>query len=241
MIRNYKALGVAFAAMLALSAFAAQGASAISGLTTEPAGISPVFVTGDQEGHTTFTATAHGGSVSCTEVGYKGQGNSVSGRVSELTVTPTYNTNTKAGANNCTAFGFPTHVTNHDCSFTFTTPTGGSATVPTWNPNDIHLLCSTGKGITITPTFGGISVCSQTIAAQTATGGHVVGTNITDSVSGKMAVTLDLTVTGIHYVGTGGVCGTAGVTTTDGDLTGSSTVRCYSDAAHATQIGCTFS
>jgi hypothetical protein len=238
MIRNYKALGVAFAAVLALSAFMAQGAAANSGLTTEPE-VKEVFVTGDQDGgKTIFTSPAHGGNVSCTEVTYKGSGVPVGGKVSHMTITPSYPTLTSGGANNCNAFGFPTHVINHDCVFTFTTPIG-TATAPTWGTNEIHLVCSTGKGITITPTFAGASVCTQTIAAQTPTSGHVVGKNTT--INGKMAVTLEITSTGIHFVGNGSVCGPNGVTTTDGTLTGNSGVRCFSDVGHVNQIGCTFS
>ena len=241
MIRNYKTLGVAIAAMLALSAFVAQGASA-KPLTLEGENIgASIFTTGDQDGGLTkFTSVAHGGNVSCTEVHYLGAGAVASLAVNHQSVVPSYPTLTKAGANNCSAFGFPTHVINHGCQFTFTTPTSIGVGQVTWSgASQVHQTCSAGSAITITPTFGGVSVCTQTIGEQTPTGGHVVGKNITHN--GKMAVTLEITVTGIHFIGNGGVCGPNGVTTTDGTLTGNSTVTCFSDAAREKQIGCTFS
>jgi hypothetical protein len=240
MIRNYKALGVAVVAMLAFSAFAAQIASAIPLTTTESAITGNVFTTGTQEGNIVFSAPSHGGNVTCTELDYKGKGAAVSGAINEQTVEQSYPTNTVGGAANCTAFGFAgAHITATGCNFTFTTPTKIVAGEVTWSAEQAHLVCETGKNITITPTAFGVSVCTQTIAQQTPTGGHTVGTNTT--INGKMAVKLKTTVTGIHYVGTGGACGTAGVTTTDGTLTGTANVQCFSNEPRTTQIGCTFS
>jgi len=108
----------------------------------------------------------------------------------------------------------------------------------TCSVSQLHLVCPAGKAIEITPTFFGASVCTQTIAAQTPTGGHVVGHNV--AASSPMDVTLEIKLTGIHYVGTGSSCGNS-ETHTDATLTGNSTVKCYSDAVHAKQVGCTFS
>jgi len=55
-----------------------------------------------------------------------------------------------------------------------------------------------------------------------------------------MDITLEITMTGIHYTGTGSVCGN-GETHSDMTYTGNSTVRCYQDEAHTRQVGCTFS
>ncbi len=237
MIRNYKAFGLALVAMLALGALAAQGVSA-QPLTTEGLASGTVYTTGNQEGQYIFKSG--GGEVKCSEVVFAGKGTVSEGKNSEQTVTPSYPTNTPSGANNCTAFGFAgTHVITNGCTFTLTTPTGGVTNEPTWNASsDIHMLCPAGKSIEITPTFFGASVCTQFIGPQTPTGGHIVGTNITDNE--KMAITLNTTITGIHYIGTGGSCG-ENKTNTDGSLTGSSKVTCYSDEAHTKQIGCTFS
>ena len=241
MIRNFKALGLAFAAMLALGAFAAQGASAVP-LTVEGLGgvATTAYTSGDQDGGThVFKST--GGSVSCVEASFIGSGaaNS-SGAVNEQTVSASYPTEKAGGGNNCTAFGFAgTHVKMNECTYTFTTPTqiAGQATgVVTFEPP--HLVCPAGKAVEITPTSFGFSVCTQTIAAQTPTGGHVIGRNVAGS--SPMDITLEITLTGIHYTGTGSSCGD-GTTHSDGSLTGNSTVKCYSDPARTKQVGCTFS
>jgi hypothetical protein len=240
MIRNRKMLGIAVAAMLALSAFVAQVASASPLTTTESAVTGTVFTTGTQEGRIKFNAPSHGGEESCNELDYKGKGAAVSGAINEQTVEQFYPTNTVSGAANCSEFGFSgAHITATGCNFTFTTPTKLAAGEVTWSAEQLHLVCESGKVITKTPTAFGVSVCTQTIAAQTFTGGHTVGTNAT--INGKMAVKLNTTITGIHYIGTGGACGTAGVTTTDGTLTGIANVQCFSNEARTTQIGCTFS
>ncbi len=248
MIRNYKAFGLALVAMLAFGAFAAQGASA-SPLTCEGLALgAKCFSTGDQDGGLTKFKTA-GGEISCTEVSYRDEGTvtSASGGVNEVTVTPSYPTEKSGGGNNCTAFGFAgAHITTTGCNFTLTTPTKIKAGEVTWDTStglageeaQVHLVCETGKSIQVTPTAFGASVCTQTIEAQTPTMGHVIGTNA--GTVEKMDVTLNITLSNIHYKGTGSSCGNS-ETHTDASLTGGSTVKCYSDSAHTKQINCTFS
>jgi len=233
MIRNAKGFGLAVMAVCLLGAIVAQGASAKSALTI-PAPVPPtVSITGD--GHNTPThLRANGSTVTCNTTTYSAKDTSGTGSISEMTVAPTYSA--------CTAFGFATaHVKTNSCTFTFTTPsTLIKAGEPTWHGADLHLLCPSGKSIEITPTAFGASVCTQFLSPQTPTGGHVVGTNA--GTTAEMDVTLDITLTGIHYTGTGGACGNA-ETHSDAELEGNSTVRCYKSEVHTTenQINCTFS
>ncbi len=229
MIRNYKTLGLALMAMFAFGAIAAQGASAVP-LTVETAAPT-VFVTGDQDGGS-HTFTTPEGNVTCTNTTFSGSGAQASGQVNHLTVTPDYTS--------CKAFFIANaDVIHNGCTYTFTTPSTdiGDGQV-TWHPNDLHIVCPTGKSIQITPTVFGASVCTQSVGPQTVTGGHVVGKNVLGSK--PMDITLEITLSGIHYTGTGGACGNS-ETHSDATYTGNSTVRCFSDEAHTKQVGCTFS
>ncbi len=245
MIRNFKAFGLALVAVLALGAFAAQGASAIP-LTVEGiASGGTVFPLGDQDGGThVFKSSA--GNVVCAEASFPAKGSvGAGGAVNEITVTPNYPTEKAGGGANCTAFGFAnTHVKTNGCTYTFTTPTAVSPGVVTWHGSQVHLECPAGKVIEITPTSFGVSVCTLTIESQTPTGGHVIGRNA--GTPEKMDITLEITLEGIHYIGHGAPCDpeTNGIKTTtesNATLTGNSTIKCYSNEAHTTQVGCTFS
>jgi hypothetical protein len=233
MIRNYKTFGLALVAMLALCAFVAQGVSA-NPLTVE--GIEAgktVYLTGDQdEGKHKFSSSA---TVECTTAHFLAQATA-----SELTVTPSYPTEKTGGGNNCVAFGFAdTHIKMNGCQYTFTTPTKIGSGEVTWHPKDVHITCPEGKKVEITPTTFGVSSCTQFIAAQTPTTvekSHAVGRNAGTVTA--MDITLEVTLTGIHWTGSGGACGTGG---TNASYTGNSTIKCYSDEARTKQVGCTFS
>jgi len=228
MIRNYKAFALAFAAMFALGAIVAQGASATP--LTVGTSAPTVFITGDQDGGT-HTFTTPNGNVQCTNTSFSGSGANTEGKglVKEITVTPDYTS--------CKAFGIATaHVTHNGCTYTFTTPSTLLKTGEVkWDPNDLHIECPAGKSIQITPTVFGVSSCTQSVGPQTVTGGHVIGRN-----AGTNDITLEITLSGIHYTGTGGVCGNS-ETHSDATYVGSSTVKCFSDSAHTNQISCTFS
>lgn len=248
MIRKYQAFGLAVVAMLAVGAFMAQGASAVPLTCTGIALNAKCFSTGDQDGGT-HKFTSGGGSITCTEATFKDEGTVTSseGGVNEFTVFPNYPTEKAGGGNNCTAFGFAgAHIKMNECTYTFTTPTQlpapavtGEVTFMTGSETfPLHLVCPTGKEIEVTPTAFGASVCTQKIPPQTPTSGHVIGKNA--GTSAEMDVTLEIKLTGIHYSGTGSSCGNS-ETHTDGTLTGNSTVKCYSNSTHTTQVGCTFS
>jgi hypothetical protein len=240
MIGNRRIFSLAVMAMFALSALLAQGASATP-LTVEGIAVGgTVFMTGDQDGGTAVYKSA-GGSISCVE----GTGTSsavvgAGGAVNEVTGTANAPTEKAGGGNNCTAFGFAgAHVKQNECTGTSTTGTSIKPGEVTWSAaTQGHLLCPTGKQIEITPTAFGASLCTQSIAPQTGTGGHVVGRNA--GTAGAMDITLESTLTGVHYTGTGSSCGNS-ETHTDGSITGNSTVKCYSDVTHTVRVGCTFS
>ena len=223
-----KAFGILVAGALALGALLVQSASAIP-LTVNEGGVGKTYYTGDQDGGKfTFTSTA---TVQCTTVVLTATTEGAS--VSEVTIFPS----TLSG---CTAFGFATaHIKTNGCSITVTTgsATQLSATEVTLHPQDVHVECPTGKKIDVTPTTFGVSVCTQSIGSQTPTGGHGTATNSGAATADGMDVTLQLTLKGLEWTGTGGACGTSG---TNAELTGNSTVRAFSNEAHTTQRGITF-
>jgi len=225
MMHKYKALGVALAAVLALSALAAQAASA-SPLTVTGGGTT--FYTGDQD-KTPWIWTDGSLSAECvaTTITASSSGESVT----ETTWTATYD--------KCTGFGFALMHWNHNgCTYTFTTPTQISPGVVTWSASNIHIVCPVGKSIEYTPTSFGVSVCTRFINSQTPTGGHVVGRNVAGS--SPTDVTLEITLEGIHYTGTGGVCGNS-ETHTNWKWTGNSTVSAFSNGGHSTLRSIKFS
>jgi hypothetical protein len=229
MIRKHKAFGLALVAVFALSAFVAQGASA-NPLTVEGGATGTTFYTGDQDNGLHIFHN-DGGNVECSTAVFTGTTTGAS--VNELTITPSYN--------ECKAFGFAKAEVHHNgCNYTFTTPETKSANEVTWNNNQIHIVCNTGNPITITPTFAGVSVCTQFVDTQTPTGGHVTGTNAGVNNPNGMDITLHVALTGIHYFGTGGACGN-NETHNNATYNGTSTVRAFSNAAHSIQRGITFS
>jgi len=228
-MNRYKALGIAFAAVLALSALAAQTASA-SPLTVTEGASGTTFYTGDQDNATWIWKDSSGNEANCPATSIAASSSGAT--VSETTWTATYE--------KCTGFGFPMHWNHNGCTYTFTEPTQLKAGEVTWNASAIHILCPTGKQIEYTPTVLGTSVCTRFVNPQTPTSGHVVGRNAGKSGATEMDVTLEITLSGIHYTGTGGVCGNS-ETHTDWSWSGNSTVRAYSNGGHSTQRGITFS
>jgi len=212
-----------------LRAFSNEAHTIRKGLTLASVPASDAWMTGDQDGGVQVFETPKG-KVECTTVVWTAY--SANSILSEITVTPS--------TSGCKAFGFSfTDVKVNACTYTFTTPTSLGAEGVTWSGEQFHLLCPTGKQIEITPTAFGASVCTQFLGPQTPTGGHIVGKN-KGGAGAEMDVTLEMTSSGLHYTGTGSFCSDA-TTHTDGVLTGNSTLRGYSDEAHATQQSITVS
>jgi formyltetrahydrofolate synthetase len=104
----------------------------------------------------------------------------------------------------CTAFGFATvHIS--EATYLFTAKTG----------QNVHLL----NTISITPTFFGTSICTVTVGPQTLS--TVDYANV-----GTTKMTVNATVTGIHYTvhGGGGSCGSVG-TFSNGTYVGASVIE----------------
>jgi hypothetical protein len=228
MTSKYKALGLALTGFLALSALPVQSASA-SPLTVGSA-LTTVYVTGDKESQPVYAFP--GGSVSCSTSHFHGSGAASSGAVNELTVETTMS--------ECTMFGFANaDAKMNGCTDTFTTPTHIEVGKVTWSgATQYHILCPAEKKIELTPTSFGVSVCTLFIPSQTPTGGHIVGRNVAGS--SPMDVTFEYTLEGLHYTGTGGVCGNS-ETHSDGKYSGNYTVTCFSDPSRMFRTDCTFS
>ncbi len=220
MIRKFKALTVALVAVCAVTGVVTQTAAATETYTSGAEAEKTTFITGEKTSNHVFSTP--NGSVSCSSITFKGEAVQTGPSAHEITINPTYS--------ECTAFGFAkAHVTNNNCHYLFTTPTTISATE--WTIHPPHIVSTSGSScnFTITPTSFGVSVCTQTVPNQTPTSGHIIATN------GVNDVNLVTTVEGIHYTGTGGVCGN-GETHSDATYTGNVTVKGYSNAAHTTQV-----
>lgn len=233
MIRNFKTLGIALAAIFALSGLASQ--TALAGETYHAPNLAAgatVFFTVEQDsvgGNQVFSTES--GSVTCKKI--HGVGEQINPS-HELTFEPVYT--------ECSAFGFATaHITNHKCHYTFTTPTdiAGQPTKHTIHPPHVGGTTVEACKITITPTTFGASVCTQTVEAQTPTGGHLIATNIPEAGGVPGYVTAETTITGIHYTSSGGACGSSGVTHTEGTYSGNTNVTCFSDPARTKKTTCT--
>lgn len=131
MIRNLKSLGLAFVAVLAMSAVVASAAQAVPSFT---ASSYPAAGTGaNTKGSETFTTEA--GAVQC-DSHFAG---TLSGASSTLTVTPTYT--------NCEAFGFLSATVNTEgCTYVFHATEQVSAGV--YNSH-VDVVCPAGKSIKI--------------------------------------------------------------------------------------------
>jgi hypothetical protein len=226
--------------MIALMGLMAQSASGspftVSGISSG----GKVFLSGDQDGVSFQFGTNF---ANCQEASFSFGAKPVSGEAfeNELTMTPVIPTTNAKGETNCRFGGVggqTIHVLINGCTFTFTTPTQIKSGEVTWSsPTQTHLVCPAGKRIEITPTLLGASACTYYFDSQTPTSGHVVGRNVGGS--NPMFVTLEIKMTGVHYVTSSG-CGN-GETRSDAIFTSNSNVRCYKDEPLTIQVSCTFS
>jgi hypothetical protein len=218
MTRNLKTLGIALAAVFAMSAVVASAASAKYHFESDST--PTTYLTSAAEDH---VFSANGTNVECNEIAFEG---SQSGETaSSVTIEPLYN--------DCEAFGLKADVIENGCHYTFTTPTTtlGTDEFTGAAPN---VNCGE-EGFEITPTFIGFSVCTVTIGSQEP-GGHVIYHNA--GTSGAMDVEVTSDVTGVDFTSTGGACGEDG---NDGTYKGDATVRGYSNEAHTEATNTTIS
>ena len=130
----------------------------------------------------------------------------------------------------CSAFATVTmHAKTNGCVYRFPAPvTKLSASEFTGEP--FRIVCPAGKKLEFTWTNSGSSICTQTIAEQAPTKGHVVYINESGSPSDFQISTFG---ENIAITSTGGLCGPSGT----GSLSGQTTIRGYSSAGHFSPFG----
>lgn len=142
MIRNTKVLGLALVAVLAMSAFAAAGASAA---TKFVAGTSTAKVVADQVASENHVFTVDGSEVKCSTAHFETAGE-VASPATSITVHPTYS--------GCTAFGFlGATVNTTGCDYQL------------FASGSINVLCSGSNQIIITAATCEAKVPAQEIAS----------------------------------------------------------------------------
>lgn len=201
MTRNLKALGLALAAVFAMSAIVSSSASASTAFHfTGPAGVTSVKAA--QVGTDVFTTDS--GKVSCLHATYAG---SVTGpTAASIKVTPTY-----SECHIIVLFTFSVTIHTNGCEYVFkpVTKTAGGVYEGT-----VDIECPVGKQIVVTAPGCQITVGSQT-GLKTVTFKEV-GAGATTEVE------VNANLTGIDYVedNTGGFCENNGKTTTNGTYVG---------------------
>ena len=220
MIRNLKALGLAFVAVLALGAVAASGAQAEKPAHfTAEAGTTTIKGTGETAiSHQVFTTTA--GKVECE--GHFTNRGAFNLTDTQLTMNAEYT--------GCTPFfGAEPKVSMGSCHYTFTAGTYGPAGT---SVGSVHLVCA-NETEPITITAPG---CTVTVKGpQTLSKVHYQ--TKTNATTGKTDVTVSPEVSNIAYSHTGFLCGTGSGTT--GTYTGPATIEGFNEKGKATNISIT--
>jgi hypothetical protein len=208
MTRNLKILGLAFAAVLAMSAVAAPAASA---QTPE------VHCTATVQASCWLTATSNDNVLSLSQGEHKTTITCESSKFTS-TVTKTSASQTISPVyTKCKAFGISAPVAMNGCTYTLNDVAGSSP--PTAK---VDIVCPAGKVITMKPT--GLA-CVIEIGAQTGLQ-HIVAEN---KGTEPTHVFLNITIVGLIAKTTGAECPTPGVTETNGSLTGTATVEAFED------------
>jgi hypothetical protein len=219
MIRNIKALGLAFVAVAAMSAFAVSAAqgSELHAQTAKGANI-----TGEQEPgqQLIFKYTGPSAETKCTQVTFEGTAKDVvqpepaDGQTTsqELTLTPTIT--------GCKTFGLASVLDMNGCKYTITNKTAAGVTTALKATVDIT-GCTAGKQIEVTA-----SGCTIRVPEQH----NLNDLGFVNLATVPKTVTMNITIQGITYQLTGALCpGTTGVLTHDGDITGSVTLKAFVD------------
>jgi len=178
-MRYAKALGLAFVAMLALSAVAATAASA-DDFTAEKY---PATLTGTNDPGFSDEFLTTIGTFKCTKTTYTA---TVVGPTTSLTATPSFS--------GCAAFGFPFVFDMNGCTFKFNIGAGTTG--------DADLVCPAGAELTITATSAGTAKCTEHIKAQSDIAGMVTYSNIGAGTTRE--ITISAALSGIDYTHTAG-------------------------------------
>ncbi|MBA3866100.1 MAG: hypothetical protein H0X42_07115 [Solirubrobacterales bacterium] len=228
MTRNLKVLGLALAAMFALTAVAASAAQAVTpeyhctstsaNCFAESSASPELTGNGKINGSNDHVFNVNGGNVKCTGTTGVTDGAVLKGTAAKtstsVTLTPTY-----AG---CKAFGVKATVNPEGCTYTLTLVTGGISPYPITT----DIKCPAGKKITVTPT--GLS-CTITVGEQTGLKG-ITATNVGTE---PTHIEANINITGangkIAYTKTGTECPEGPGSGTNGTYTGHSTITGFED------------
>lgn len=212
MIRNIKALGLAFVAVAAMSMVVASAAQA-SQLHAATSG--SAVITGEQTEQHNFKLTASGAETKCTQAIFEAtaQEESSGGQTTdkELQITPTYT--------GCKTAGLNSQVLLNGCRYTLTNASPTAAATA-----NIDVVCPSEKVIEIK-----LTGCTVTVGAQGPLS-HLTFSN--DTAPTPDHVTANITVSGIQYQFHGIACPSPPAVTVnanDGVYTGKATFKAYVD------------
>jgi hypothetical protein len=214
MTRNLKALGLSLVAVFAMSAMAAQAASAHQFFSEG----TPTVLTASQIGEHVFKA---GGEVKCTTATFAGTQTGT--ETDTITIHPTYG----KGGGKCSIAGIITvTVTTTGCNYIFGSDTATSPDL-TGEHAAVSVECESGKAITIAG-----SGCTIKVGGNTVNQGLRGVTYKNEGTGANRSVEVTATARTIHYEASGLLCGLAGVQTgthTDGTYDGVATVKGFVD------------
>ena len=175
MIRNAKVLGLAFVAMLAMSAVVASAASATA--FDAPSGLTKATASQEAEFEHKFTVTF--GAITCKTASFVGEANG--NGLASIEVTPSYS--------GCLFAGVSAEVITNGCTYKLFP--GGTADV----------VCPAGKEITVVSPPAGTVKCTVHVPAQTGLK-SVTYTNLGSSPTQEVTIAVNLS--GIKYSETEG-------------------------------------
>jgi opacity protein-like surface antigen len=223
MTRNLKALGLAFAAVFAISAMAASAAQATEAHFTANSPTGNVYYTAKQHpGNPHLVLETEFGSLDCSMV----EGTSTTSANTSTTIQSTVNYfgTTGAGTNEeaCEAFGLEATVDMNGCEYIFHAGTYEASEKST---GTVDLSCPGTEGPTIA-ILGG-AACTLTIHAQSGLG--PVHYTTTHTSGHPEEITIQSTIaSGVEYTAEGPFCEGSGVTE-DGGLESRLTLKAYED------------
>jgi hypothetical protein len=208
MIRNLKVLGLALAAVFAMSAVVASAASAT---VTFHSPVEPTYLTGEQHAsNDVFNTDA--GEVTCSHATYVGK--VAAKTTSTAEVTPSY-----SGCHLIFIFTFNVTVDHNGCTYLFHVDPAlenGNA------EGSVDIVCPAGKVIEVTAPG-----CTVTVPPQTGLR-KITFTNA--GTANAMDITVDVNLTAITYEEhntSGSTCASSTTHTTNGTYSGNATVRGY--------------
>ena len=227
MTRNLKALGLALAAVFAMSAVSAAGAQATVAHFT--GGSEPTYLTAETDPganpHHIFNTEF--GEWNCDMFEAEGQA-AATGTTATFTNIEEWGTTGDTGGP-CEAFGLEMELNFNSCHYTFH--------AGTWNGTDAtgtrDIQC-TNAGDEIEVIVAGGGLCDVTIPPQNG----INNITYTNAKTGNFEeVTIHTTSNNIEYEGHGLFCEEEAFS--NGEYEGTATIKGYSDAAHTTQTDVT--